>query len=409
MHIVACRVCGGKDLKSFFDLGEHPLANSLLYSPEEKEEAYPLALVFCGECSLVQLNFTVPPERLFSHYVWVTGTSKGANEFSEEFYKELIARTSEPKAGYVLELASNDGTFLKPFKRDGYKVLGIDPAKNIAQMANEAGIPTEALFWGSAVAGEIKKKYGPAKMIFARNVLAHVADTRDFVRGIAECLAEGGTVAVEPHYGGKILEGLQYDSIYHEHLCYLTLVPIERVLRDQGLFTFDVLPSPISGGAIVVYAAKEKRPETERLIAYRKMEEEKKVNMFASWAEFAKRCYMHREKLNTMLKETVAQKKKIIGWGASARSSTLLNFCKIDSSLVTAIIDMNPLKQGKFTAGSHIRIVSAEEGMALKPERIFLTGWNFTKEIQGIAKERFGFVGDYLIPLPDEPRVEDSK
>ncbi len=400
-----CRVCGAGDLVPFFDLGEHPLANSLLDSAGEKEESYPLTLVRCPECSLIQLNYTVDPKILFSRYVWVTGTSKGARDFSERFYEALVARAENPKEGYVLEIASNDGTFLKPFKRDGYSVLGIDPAENVAAMAEENGIPTKALFWDKETALSIRRERGPAQMIFARNVLAHVANTADFVEGIAECLSDSGTVAVEPHYAGKILEGLQYDSIYHEHLCYFTLKPIEHLLNQFGLFVFDILESPISGGAIVVYAKKQRTTESDKLKEYREMEMKKGLNSFETWQDFAKRCYEHREKLLGMLTEAKKSGKKIIGWGASARNSTMLNFCRIDSSLVPAIIDMNLLKQRKFTAGSHILIESPEEGMARRPDILFLTGWNFAEEIMGIARTKFGFKGDFLKPLPVEPKI----
>lgn len=406
--ITACRVCGETDIRPFFDLGKQPLANSLLETADAQEEIYPLAQVWCSRCNLVQLNYTVDPEILFSHYVWVTGTSKGAQDFSETFYKELVAHTSNPKNGYVLEVASNDGTFLKPFMRDGYTVLGIDPAQNVVGMANKAAIPTEALFWGSKTATELKNRRGPAKMIFARNVLAHVAETADFVKGLAECLAEDGTLAIEPHYAGAILEGLQYDSIYHEHLCYFTLKPVEYLLNQFGLYVFDVMPSPISGGAIVVYAKKQKTDPSPSLKAYRQREAEQGVNTFEAWEEFAKKCVVHREKLLAIFADVRATGGTIVGWGASARSSTMLNFCGIDSNILPSVIDMNPLKQGKFTAGTRIPIESAESGMASKPAYIFLSGWNFTKEIMQAASEKFGFTGKYIVPLPNEPKIIEA-
>ncbi len=405
MNITFCRICDSRDIQPFFDLGKHPLANSLLATSDEQENRYPLALMWCPICNLVQLDYTVDPKILFSHYVWVTGTSKGAQDFSERFYEALVARTENSKEGYAMEIASNDGTFLKPFKRDGYNVLGIDPAENIVAMAEESGIPTKALFWDKKTALLIRREHGLAQMIFARNVLAHVANTADFVEGIAECLSDDGTVAIEPHYAGKILEGLQYDSIYHEHLCYLTFKPIERLLNDHGLFVFDIMESPISGGAIVVYAKKKKVPETLKVREYRDMELKKGINTLGVWQDFAKHCYEHREKLLEMLIGVKKSGGNIVGWGASARSSTMLNFCKIDSSLLPAIIDMNPLKQGKFTAGSRILIESPEKGMARQPDTIFLTGWNFAKEIMEIARTKFSFQGNYLIPLPIEPRI----
>lgn len=400
-----CRVCGEENLVPFFDLGEHPLANSLLDSPSEKENFYPLALVRCETCGLAQLNYTVPPKILFTHYVWVTGTSKGAKDFSEVFYNELVRRTENPKGGYVLEVASNDGTFLLPFKRDGYKILGVDPAENVAAMAEVAGVPTKAIFWGSETALQTRREYGPARMIFARNVLPHVANTADFVKGLAECLHDDGTLAIEAHYVGRILKELHYDSIYHEHLCYFTLKPLEYLLNRFGLYVFDVMESPISGGAIVVYAKKQKTAESDKLKEYREMEAGKGVNTFEVWQNFAKRCREHRDKLLEMLAGAEKSGKKIVGWGASARSSTMLNFCGVDSALLPAIIDMNPLKHGKFTAGTHIPIVSAEEGMARRPDIIFLSGWNFAEEIMKIAREKYGFKGDFIKPLPNEPRI----
>lgn len=399
-------MCGEANCKLFFDLGAQPLANSLLNEPDEREGTYPLALMQCERCSLVQLTYTIPPEQLFSHYVWVTGTSKGAQEFSEIFYKELVARTDHKKDGYVLEIASNDGTFLFPFQKNGYSVLGVDPAKNVVAMAQRAGIPTEDLFWNTETAAAIYKKRGPAHIIFARNVLAHVASPRNFVEGVAKCLEENGVAAIEAHYAGDIVDGLQYDSIYHEHLCYFTLKPMERLLNDHGLHVFDILKSPISGGAIVVYASKRKREESRAVQEYRAAENKKEVNTFEMWKIFAKRSYDHREKMIATIGEIKKANRTIIGWGASARSSTLLNFCGIDSKLISTIIDMNPLKQGKYTAGSHIRVVSAEEGIALKPDCICVTGWNFANEIMDTAKNIFKYSGDYLIPLPNEPKIK---
>ena len=400
-----CRICGGENIKPFFDLGSQPLANSLLRKKNEKEDHYPLALCWCPDCSLAQLNYTVDPKKLFSRYVWVTGTSKMARDSSTVFYKELIKRTLKARENYVLEIASNDGTFLQPFIKNGYKVIGIDPAKNIAKIARKNGVSTRDEFWNSKTALSLLKEQGPARIIFARNVLAHVADTRDFVKGMNLLLHKDGVLAIEVHYAGAILEGIQYDSIYHEHLCYFTLKPIEYLLNQFGLYVFDVAASPISGGAIIVYAKKQKIEEKEKVREYRRMEAKKGLNILETWRNFAKRSFEHREKLLKIITEAKKSGGNIIGWGASARSSTMLNFCKIDSKLLPAIIDMNPLKQGKFTAGSRILIKSPEEGMKKRPDVIFLTGWNFADEIMKIARTKFGFRGDYIIPLPIKPRI----
>jgi SAM-dependent methyltransferase len=403
--IKACRICGGSSIRTFFDLGSQPLANSLLKSPDEEEKFYPLSLSWCEDCCLVQLNETVDPKELFSTYVWVTGTSKTANEFADKFYKEFVGRAGGSKEKYVLEIASNDGTFLKPFLRDGWKVLGVDPAKNIADTANKEGIPTECVFFGKEAAEELLEKRGPARLVFARNVLPHVANTHDFVDGLRVVLSDDGVLAVETHYAKTILEGLHYDSIYHEHLCYFTLKSLERLLRDHGLYVFDVTASPISGGSIIVYARKHEGREKPEIHKYRERESNQKTNNFASWKGFAAKSFAHREKLLEVLDKARSGGKRVIGWGASARSSTMLNFCGIDCNVLNEIVDLNPLKQGLFTAGTHIPIKGAEEVMEKTPNCVFILAWNFADEIIEALKNRFDYKGQCIIPLPVAPRV----
>jgi len=406
MTITTCRVCGSDRIEGFFDLGKQPLANSLLDTPDDQEEVYPLSLSYCHECSLVQLDETVPPEKLFLHYLWVTGTSATAQKHANTFYEACVSRLNNPdKKGYVLEVASNDGTFLIPFQKGGYSVLGIDPAKNIAAMAVEQGVPTEAIFFGSKSAADIVSRKGKAEIVFARNVLPHVAETRDFVDGLQTCLSDTGVLAIEAHYAKIILEELHYDSIYHEHLCYFTVKSMERLLESFGLYVFDLAESPISGGSLVYFATKEKKDPSARLISYREREEADKTNDFDQWKDFAKRSFEHRDALTAMLNTEKTKGSKIVGWGASARSSTMLNFCGIGPDVVPVIVDLNPLKQGKFTAGTHIPIKNDEEVMKEGPDCVFLLAWNFRDEIAARLAERFGFKGICIVPFPKEPHV----
>ncbi len=405
-NITACRICKSKNIKSFFNLGQQPLANSLLKSLDEKEKFYPLSLSWCQDCNLVQLNQTVSPEELFSEYVWVTATSETAREFSETFYQEIISRSQSPKEGYVLEVASNDGTFLIPFIRDGYKVLGLDPADNIVKIAEKNGIPTKCCFFDKESAKKLVKEKGLAQIIFARNVLPHVANTRDFVEGLEICLVNEGTLAIEVHYARKILEELHYDSIYHEHLCYFTLKALEKLLNDFNLYVFDIMKSPISGGSLIVYAKKNKVKETPIVRRYRNQERENKTNTAANWRNFAKRAILHRQKLIEIISKISKNKEKIIGYGASARSSTLLNFCQIDSNLISMIADQNPLKQKLFTAGTHIPICSPEAAMNQNPKYVLILAWNFTKEIIENLKNKFNYRGGVIIPLPNAPYIK---
>lgn len=405
-YIRHCRICKSKDIKTFFNLGMQPLANSLLKTLEEKEKFYPLSLSWCQDCNLVQLNETVDPKELFLEYIWVTATSQTARDYAEEFFQELTKRTGNKKQDYVLEVASNDGTFLIPFLRQGYEVLGIDPAKNIVEIAESQGIPTKCLFFGAKTAKELVKEKGTAPIIFARNVLPHVANTRDFVEGLEIALADDGVLAIEIHYAKKILGELHYDSIYHEHLCYFTLKSIERLLNDFHLFIYDLRESPISGGSLIIYAKKYKTKETLVVQTYRNQEKENKVNDFGSWENFANRAFSHREKLLDILYDVSKEKGMVAGYGASARSSTLLNFCRINSNLISIIADQNPLKQKRFTAGSHIPIDSPEVVMNRNPRFVLILAWNFANEIIENLKNKFNYKGGIIVPLPNKPYLK---
>ncbi|TSC96840.1 MAG: putative SnoG [Parcubacteria group bacterium Athens0714_26] len=402
-----CRVCQSKKIHPFFDLGKQPLANSLLKKANQKEKKYPLSLSWCKDCNLVQLNHTVDPKELFSNYVWVTGTSKTAKEYAKIFYNEMVSRfKSNDAENYVLEIASNDGTFLKPFIENKYKTLGVDPAENIVKVALKEGVPTEHMFFGVKAARKLLKGHGPAAVVFARNVLPHVANTRDFIEGMKIVLKDDGVGAVEVHYADKILKELHYDSIYHEHLCYFTVKSLEKLLNDFDLYIFDIIKSPISGGSIVVYFKKKKTREKVVVNQYRDKETIDKINNFSSWKNFARKSYFHRDKLIAIIKKINQDKKKIVGYGASARSSTLLNFCGINSKMISAIADQNHLKQNLFTAGSHILIEKPEKVIKRNPDYILILAWNFNQEIIENLENNLSFRGSYIIPLPNEPKIK---
>lgn len=404
-RIKSCRVCQSQNIKEILNLGEQPLANSLLQNLDEKEQFYPLSISWCPDCNLVQLNETAEPGELFSNYVWVTSTSKVALEHARTFYRQILSRTQNLKDSYVLEVASNDGAFLKPFVENGYKVLGVDPAQNIVDIAVAGGIPTRCKFFGVKAAEEVTKEFGQAKVVIARNVLPHVANLHDFVRGLHLCLKEDGLLVVEFHYARVIYEGLHYDSIYHEHLCYYTLKSIEQLLNQFGLFVTDIKESPISGGSLILYIKKNRDREASIVQSYRDSEKEIKVNELSSWQKFAGRVHSHREQLLGILSDITAKTGPVVGYGASARSSTLLNFCGIDKRFITVIADQNPLKHKHYTAGTHIPIASPEEVMKQNPKCVLILAWNFGDEISSILKDKFHYQGRCILPLPNNPRV----
>ena len=403
--IDSCRVCSNKNIVEFLDLGEQPPANSLIKNADEDEKLYPLSLSWCPECNLVQLNHTVDPKELFSNYFWVTSTSKVAVEHSKNFYNEIINRTKNLHNGYVLEVASNDGTFLLPFVENKYKVLGVDPAQNIVEMANSKGVPTICRFFGEKAANEIIKEKGKADVIIARNVLPHVANLHDLVRGLQICLKDEGVLAIEFHYAKEIIEGLHYDSIYHEHLCYFTLKSIENLLKRDNLFVYDLKESPISGGSLILYIKKSEGEISSKLKQYRRLEEKNKINNLSSWKDFSDKVQAHRKKILDILKDVKNTGGNIVGYGASARSSTMLNYCGINKDQISIIADQNELKHDHYTAGTHIPISSPSSVMKQKPDYVFILAWNFKDEIIEKLKNDFNFKGKCIIPLPNNPKI----
>ena len=256
--IDSCRLCFSKNLSDVLDLGDQPPANSLRSTLDQDVPVAPLKLVQCQECSAVQLTATVDPAYLFDHYVWVTGTSATARNYSEYFCAEVLKRAN-PDVTFAVEVASNDGTFLRRFQEKDLSVLGVDPAKNIAKNANESGIPTLSEFFSEEVAQNILKEKGSADIVFARNVIPHVKEIHSIIKGLSDLAGDQGVVVIEFHYAKVIVDELHYDSIYHEHLYYYSLKSLNTLLQRYGLQPFDAFRSPISGGSLVLLQEKKRK------------------------------------------------------------------------------------------------------------------------------------------------------
>lgn len=400
-----CRICNSNVIEAFMDLHDQPPANSLRAELDEELPLVPLQLVHCADCNTVQLSATVDPSYLFSHYVWVTGTSKTAHEYSKFFSSNVIERASV-KEPFVVEIASNDGTFLKDFAAKGCKVLGVDPAKNIAEVASQSGVPTIADFFNLTTANQVKEKYGNVDVVFARNVIPHVKEVHSIIEGIASLLKEDGLGVIEFHYSQIILDELHYDSVYHEHLFFYSLKSIMHLLAQYGLKPFDLTESPISGGSLVIYFTKYQKEITLALQAALQTEADNKTNDLKTWKDFASACANHAEKLKKTVEE-YKSKGTVIGYGASARSSTMLNYAGLDSSMIDYVIDKNPLKHGRYTPGTNIPIISFEEGKKLfdKCGSILLLAWNFEKEIIEELRAN-GYTGAIIVPLPNVIRIK---
>jgi hypothetical protein len=399
-----CRIGDCGELTEILDLGAQPPANSLRRSRTELLPAIPLVLCQCDGCGTVQLTETVSPQYLFHDYVWVTATSEVARDYSRVFCENVLSRCPARKLA-ILEVASNDGTFLQRFRQSGHNVVGVDPAKNVAAMAETGGIPTIVAFFGLEVARRIVADRGHSDVVFARNVIPHAAHVHDVVAGMAHCLADSGIGAIEFHRADVVLEELQYDSIYHEHLVYHSLHSIEMLIGRFGLRSFDVTESPISGGSFVVYFSKLRRPLSTTYQEKLGHEAQLEINRVRPWREFAGRCEAHRNALHVMVEDNKRKGKRLIGYGASARSSTMLNFCGIDRHHLDLLADRSPLKHDRYTPGTDILITDPKVAFATHPDVVLLLAWNFQNEIFGQIRTEQGWNGEVIVPLPGEPRT----
>src|SRR5258705_6780797 len=358
----SCRISGSPMLADVLSLGNQPLANSLKEAPSSPELKVPLTVSYCSESSLLQIRETIRKEILFSQYVWVSGTAQATRDWAVRFAGAVAEIASLGADDLVLEIASNDGTFLEPLLARGCRrVLGIDPAANIAEIARANGIPTLTAFWDEDTARRVVEERGRAKLIFARNVIAHVSDLESVMRGIVLALSDDGVGVFEFHAAGQILDGLQYDSIYHEHLCYFSLASMQYLLKRFDLHLFHAHVSPISGGALVVYFAKTPRASTAELRAMSRDEDRRGVNRLDTWQRFADRAVNHRRE--SVALATSLAPSRMVCYGSSARSSTYLDFFAIRTRAITAGIFHNRAKQGEFHPGSSVPVVAMAEGL----------------------------------------------
>lgn len=400
-----CRICNSTELDNFFSLGDQPLANQLRPDPFFPQNNYPLELTFCRNCSTVQLTHTIDPSLLFSEYVWVTGTSRVAKHYSQQLCNYLLDRSPVSKP-FIVEIASNDGTFLKPFIDKNLKVLGVDPASNICDIANANNIPTKCAFFGANTANDLVSSYGKADIIFARNVLPHVPDPHDIISGVADLLSDDGVFAVEFHSAHTILNELHYDSIYHEHYFYHSCTSLISLMKSHCLYPFDLTISPISGGSCVLYFTRDSvRKPTSSLTASLDLERDSGITSIKSWKVFAENCTLHSSNLRRLIVDFHQAGNSIVGYGASARSSTLLNYLALNSETIKYIADISPHKAGKFSPGSNIPIVHPDKVFSTNPDVILLLAWNFTDEIIDTIKNVYQWSGTVVLPLPNEPRV----
>jgi len=403
-----CRMCKSKNLKKFLDLGSTAMADNFLTKQQLKkhEKFFPLAVNFCKNCGLCQLSYVVPPKLMFNDsYIYDSSTTKTGRKHFISMGIELSNQFKIPPGSLAIDVGSNAGVLLSGFKSKSLRVLGIEPSSNVADIAKKNGIDTIIDFFSNKLAKKILKKYGKAAIITGTNVFAHVNDLDDFVKGCKILLDEKGVVVIEAPYLVNLINNLEYDTIYHEHLSYLSVKPMVKFFKKFDLELFDVRRQTIHGGTLRYFIGyKGIRPINKRVSKFLKMENDRKIYSEKKLKKFAKDVKNHRLELKTLLNNLRNNGKKIVGISAPAKGNTLLNYCKIGTELLDYLTEKNSLKIGKFSPGMHIPIFSDEKLLKDPPDYALILAWNFVDEIIKNNQKFKKQGGKFIIPIP-KPRI----
>ncbi|WP_411195866.1 methyltransferase domain-containing protein [Rhizobium sp.] len=401
-----CRFCDAPLKHRFVDLGSTPLANAYLTEEQLKqpEPSYPLRAFVCSRCWLVQADAFVPPEDIFSHYAYFSSYSDSWVEHARQFTIMARERFGLGPTSQVIEVASNDGYLLKHFVEAGVPVLGIEPAENVAEVARGIGVPTEARFFGKATAEDLVSRGHAADIVIGNNVLAHVPNINDFVGGLSAVLKPDGIVSVEFPHLLRLMENIQFDTVYHEHFYYLSLLAVEKAFAAHGLTVFDVEELPTHGGSLRVLACRTTsatHPNGPSVAKVRADEASAGFDKIETYEAFQSRVAPIKDGLLAFLKEAKRNGKTVAAYGAAAKGNTLLNFCGVGTDLIDYVVDRNPHKQGHYLPGSKLPIYAPEKMDETKPDYVLILPWNIKNEVVAANSKVGAWGGRFVVAVPE--------
>lgn len=398
----SCRYCGTSLSHTFADLGTTPLANRNLRQDEFATEAkFPLIARVCQACLLVQIDDSVPPQTIFGDYDYFSSYSTSWLAHARNYCETMRLRLGLGHGSFVVEIASNDGYLLQNFS--DLEILGIEPAENVAKTANDRGIPTNVAFFGIETARSIVRKHRRADLIIANNVLAHAPYTRDFVGGVALLLSENGTATFEFPHVLRLIQGLQFDTIYHEHFFYFSLLTAERIFHASGLRIYDVEELSTHGGSLrlLVCHGSSAQAEADSVEAMRNKERAALLDRLDGYCDFETRIAAVKDGFLNYLQAAKASGRRIAAYGAAAKGNTFLSVCGAGYPDIEAVFDRNPSKQGKFTPGSHIPILSPDRLSATKPDDLVILPWNIAAEVMESMSSIRNWGGRFVLAIPE--------
>jgi SAM-dependent methyltransferase len=398
-----CRFCGAAAPAEVLDLGAQPLANSYL-APEKLDQAephFPLPLLFCPACGLLQTIDAASSDAIFSEYLYFSSYSTSWVEHARRYVEDITSRLGMHSGSRVVEIASNDGYLLQFFVAAGIPCLGIEPAANVAEAARAKGVDSLVAFFGKDTAASIAAERGSADLIIGNNVFAHVPDINDFVAGLKLLLAPGGTITLEFPYAVRMIEDVQFDTIYHEHFSYYTLLAASRIMQAHGLTIHDVEQLPTHGGSLRIHAGHAGAHEVAKSVTdMLRAETESGYGTLARYLGFAEDTRRVKRDLLDFLIQARRSGKSVVGYGAPAKGNTLLNYCGIRTDLLDYTVDLSPHKQGHFLPGTRIPIAAPSRIAETRPDYVLILPWNLKAEIMSQMSHIRDWGGRFVVAVP---------